>query len=279
MKNTFIERAQQAIDQSDSLLCVGLDTDINRLPHVIKNSDNPLFEFNKRIIDATLDYVSAYKLNLAFYEVYGTKGWDACIQTLKYIPQDKIKIADAKRGDIGNTAAMYADSVFDNLGADAITVNPYMGYDAAAPFLKRPEYGVFFLCLTSNKGAKEFQTFSDGTQTLFIKIAKAVKTWNTHNNCGLVVGATHPEDMGRVRDIAPNLPFLIPGIGAQGGNIEQAVQYGTDDQASLAFFNSSRSIIYASASDDFDQAARQSAQKSFEQLNTARKTKCGEKQI
>lgn len=273
MKEPFIERIKKSISQSDSLLCVGLDTDMERIPDILKKSVDPVFEFNKKIINATLEYVSAYKINLAFYEALGPKGLDTCKKTFNYIPTDKIKIADAKRGDIGNTAAQYARSLFDHLGADAVTVNPYLGYDAAAPFLNRPEYGVFFLCLTSNKGAKDFQYFSDGNQTLYEKIAKTIGDWNVQDNCGLVVGATHPQELKQIREIAPTLPFLIPGIGAQGGDLEQAVLHGTDKNAGLTFFNSSRSIIYASTSNNFEHAARESARKSRDQLNTARKNK------
>ncbi|MDZ7725186.1 MAG: orotidine-5'-phosphate decarboxylase [candidate division KSB1 bacterium] len=273
MKTAFNERVNSAIKQSNSLLCVGLDTDIARLPESIRREKDALFEFNKRMIDATIEYVAAYKLNLAFYEAQGYQGFKACEKTFRYIPEDKIKIADAKRGDIGNTAEQYVRSVFDNLDADAVTVNPYMGYDAAVPFIKRPEYGVFFLCLTSNKSSKDFQYFSNGKQTLYEKVAKTVGSWNTQNNCGLVVGATHPEELGKIRKIAPDLPFLIPGIGTQGGSPDKSVLQGTDANAGSALFNSSRSIIYASLSNDFEQAAREAAKNSRDQLNTARQNK------
>lgn len=266
----FRERVAGVIQQKNSLLCVGLDSDLEKLPRSFKSSAEPLLEFNKAIIDATADYASAFKVNLAFYEIYGAEGWRALQKTFAYLPDDVIKIADAKRGDIGNTTQMYARAVFEGLGADAVTVNPYMGYDSAAPFLMNEEKGVFFLCLTSNPGSADFQRFTDGRQCLYEKVAAHVAGWNDKGNCGLVVGATHPQELAAVRKLAPNLPLLIPGIGAQGGDLEAAVVAGVDAAGSLAFYNSSRAILYASAEDDFASAAAQIARETRDQLNSAR---------
>jgi orotidine-5'-phosphate decarboxylase len=267
---TFAAKVRQTIKQKNSLLCVGLDSVVEKMPEHIRLTKNPLFEFNKAIIDTTAEYAAAFKVNLAFYEAYGVAGWQALHETLKYLPDDVIKIADAKRGDIGNTARMYAKALFEELGADAVTVNPYMGFDAAEPFLQNEEKGVFFLCLTSNPGSQNFQRFSDGEQCLYERVAEHVKEWNRRGNCGLVVGATHPEELAGVREIAPALPFLIPGIGAQGGDLAAAVRNGTDSKASLALFNSSRAIIYASQGKDFAAAAAKSALRTRQQLNAAR---------
>ena len=266
----FRERVADVIQQKKSLLCVGLDTDLDKIPRSLKSSAEPLFEFNKAIIDATADYASAFKINLAFYEIYGAEGWQALRKTFAYLPDDVIKIADAKRGDIGNTAQMYARAVFEGLGADAVTVNPYMGHDSVLPFLMDEEKGVFFLCLTSNPGSVDFQRFSDGRQRLYEKVALKVVEWNDKGNCGLVVGATHPQELAAVRKLAPTLPLLIPGIGVQGGDLQAAVAAGVDASGSLAFFNSSRAIIYASAEKDFASAAAQIARETRDQLNSAR---------
>ena len=267
---TFAAKVRQIIEQKNSLLCVGLDSVVEKMPEHIRSTDYPLFDFNKAIIDATAEYAAAFKVNLAFYEAYGVAGWRALHETMHYLPDDVIKIADAKRGDIGNTAKMYARALFDELAADAVTVNPYMGYDAAEPFLQHDEKGVFFLCLTSNPGSQNFQHFSNGVQCLYERVAEHVNEWNRRGNCGLVVGATHPEELAGVRKIAPTLPFLIPGIGAQGGDLDAAVRNGTDDEASLALFNSSRAIIYASQGNDFAAAPAKSASKNRQQLNAAR---------
>jgi len=269
----FNRKLLEIIKQKNSLLCVGLDTVLERLPAQIRSADDPFFAFNKAIIDATIEYAAAYKLNTAFYEAYGTKGWQALQKTLRYIPVDTIKIADAKRGDIGNTARMYARAIFDQLNADAVTVNPYMGGDSVGPFLENPEKGVFLLCLTSNPGSRDFQYFSDGKQMLYERVAELIVQWNENQNCGLVAGATHPEELAGLRKIAPDIPFLIPGIGAQGGDLEKSVLHGTDVHGNNALFNSSRAILYASSGDDFAEAARRKAEETYKSLNAARELK------
>lgn len=267
---TFAQRVNDVIKKKNSLLCVGLDSVVEKMPSGVRQSSDPLFEFNKQIIDATAEFACAFKVNLAFYEACGLAGWRALVKTFQYLPDDAVKIADAKRGDIGNTARMYARALFEELGADAITVNPYMGFDSAEPFLQDEEKGVFFLCLTSNPGSQDFQRFADGKEKLYEKVAATVRSWNTKGNCGLVVGATHPEELAGIRRIAGDMPFLIPGIGAQGGNVKASVKNGVGADNAPALFNSSRAIIYASADDDFAQAAALAAEAAKNQMNDAR---------
>jgi len=236
-----------------SLLCVGLDVELNKIPTFIKNKKKSQFYFSQAIIEATIQYAAAYKINAAFFEAYGAAGWEAMTKIVAYLPDDIIKIADGKRGDIGNTSKMYAKAFFEEMNFDAMTVNPYPGYDGVAPFLENKEKGAFILCHTSNKGAEDFQKFSNGKNKLFEIVAKQVKKWNVQNNCGLVVGATYPEEMLHVRELVPDLPFLVPGLGAQGGDFELAVKYASSGQG--AIFNFSRSIIFASAEKDFAEAA------------------------
>jgi len=264
----FAERVNDLVEKKNSLLCVGLDTVVEKMPPSIQASADPLFNFNKKIIDATAEYAAAFKVNLAFYEAYGTQGWQALHKTFAYLPDDVIKIADAKRGDIGNTAKKYAEAVFGQLDADAVTINPYMGFDSAEPFLQDETKGAFFLCLTSNPGSMDFQHFSNGREKLYERVAARVKEWNSRGNCGLVVGATHPEELAGIRKIAGDMPLLIPGIGAQGGDLESSVKNAA---GGAALFNSSRGIIYASNSDDFALAAADKAQRTRQQLNKAGK--------
>lgn len=269
----FRDKVHEIIQKKKSLLCVGLDSDIEKMPEIVRVSKNPLFAFNKAIIDATIEYAAAFKVNLAFYEAYGELGWRALRETFHYLPDSVIRIADAKRGDIGNTAVMYARALYENLGADAVTINPYMGFDAAWPFLREESKGAFFLCLTSNPGAKDFQYFSNDTQCLYERVAETVKKWNVLGNCGLVVGATHPDELAAIRRIAPDMPFLLPGIGAQGGDLAAAIKNGSDARGSLVLLNSSRAIIYASRDDNFAAAAQNAAKKTWQQINDVRHEK------
>ena len=267
---TFKEKLDEVLNAKRSLLCVGLDAMMEKLPPSLAGKAEPLFQFNKTLIDATLPFAAAYKLNTAFYEAYGLFGWQALQKTCAYLPAEIIKIIDAKRGDIGNTAGMYRRALFDELGADAITVNPLMGTDSAMPFIQDPLKGVFFLCLTSNPGSADFQRFSDGRNTLYQKIALKVNEWNEKGNCGLVVGATHPRELEEIRELAPGLPLLIPGIGAQGGDLQNSVRYGLTSQGGGALFNSSRAIIFASSGEDFAEAAASAAKSTRDALNAAR---------
>ena len=267
----FLEKVINAERESNSLLCVGLDTDIKKLPESIKNCSDPIYEFNSRIIEKTKDIVSAYKLNIAFYESEGKSGWETIEKTLSIIPKNILTIADAKRGDIGNTSELYARAFFEKLSFDSITVNPYLGFDSVQPFLNFKDKGVFILALTSNKGSKDFQYLKVDGNPLYEKVVDKVIEWNTASNCAIVVGATHPEELKRLREKAPNLPFLIPGIGAQGGDLEATIKYGCDKNGELALINISRGIIYASTGDDFDTKAREAAIKFNTEINTYRK--------
>ncbi len=276
MSVPFQQTLQNIIVRKNSLLCVGLDTVLEKIPEFLRRESDPMLKFNREIIRATADFAAAYKVNTAFYEAYGSAGWRMLEKTFAALPGNVIKIADAKRGDIGNTSRMYSRALFDGLGADAITVNPLMGTDSIGPFLSNPEKGVFFLCLTSNPGSSDFQRFSDGKDRLYEKIVKQVNQWNVDQNCGLVVGATHPHELLGVRKLT-KVPFLIPGIGAQKGNVEKSVQNGTDQTGGNALFNSSRAIIYASGGADFAEAARREAKKTFEKINSFRKKQNGTK--
>ena len=252
---SFNERLNEVCIKRNSLVCIGLDVDLKKIPHFILDKEEPQFFFSKAIIDATLEYAAAYKINTAFFEAYGSKGWEAMAKIVNYLPGDVIKIADAKRGDIGNTSKMYARAFFKELNFDAITINPYLGGDAVAPFLENERKGVFILCHTTNKGAGDFQKFSNGEKALYELVAEKVRQWNGKNNCGLVVGATYPDEMKHVRNLAPELPFLVPGLGAQGGDFDLAIQYATDENGLGAIFNFSRGIIYRSDGEDFAEAA------------------------
>ena len=256
---TFNERIRTIQKRKRSLLCVGLDPDIAKIPPFLRRRPNAILEFNKRIISATSDLVCAYKLNLAFYEAHGKQGWAALEKTLELIPGSILKIGDGKRGDIGNTAEMYARALFDGLGFDAVTVNPYMGTDSVMPFLENPKKGAFILALTSNPGAKEFQNLKSGGRPLHEHVIAAARRWSGRENCGLVIGATRPAELKRLRPLAPQLPFLIPGIGAQGGDLRAAVRHGCTADGDLAIINVGRSILYASQGKDFDADARREA--------------------
>ncbi len=258
---TFREKLIAVQRQQHSLVCVGLDTDPQLLPTHLKNSAGGVLEFNRQIIEATRDLVCAYKPNLAFYEALGSRGWDILSETLAMVPSEIITIGDAKKGDIGNTAEQYAKALFDNLHLDALTINAYMGYDAVEPFIRDPDHGVFILALTSNPGSKDFQRLKVGKQPFYEKLVRSSVKWNTKNNIGIVVGATHPKELKTIRTLAPTMPILIPGIGKQGGDLRSSIQFGCDKNGDLAIINSSRAILYASAGRDFADAARREALK------------------
>ena len=266
----FLEKLTQAICQNDSLLCVGLDPDPDKLPASARATDHPVLYFNRQIIDATADLVCAYKPNFAFYGALGACGWTTLKATLDHIPPSIPVILDAKVGDIGSTAERYAAMFLDELGADALTVNPYMGQDAVAPFLQRREKGVFLLCLTSNKGADDFekQHLEDGP--LYQRVARKAREWNAAGNCGLVVGATQPEAILGIRALVPDMPLLIPGVGAQGGDLEAAVARGQDASGAGLLINASRAVLYASDGVDFGAAARQVAMELRQDINAHR---------
>ena len=264
----FTEKLTEAAHRNRSLVCVGLDPDPQLMPR-----NRGIFKFNRAIIDATADLVCAYKVNFAFYEALADEGFDALKRTIRYIPDDIPVIGDAKRGDIGNTARAYAKAIFDNLNCDATTVNPYLGFDAIEPFISYKDKGVFVLCRTSNAGALDFQSLrcewaEPGCCPLFELVARKANQWNRYGNIGLVVGATYPAELKLIRETYPNIPLLIPGVGAQGGDLALAVRYGVDARGEGVVINSSRQIIYASAEDDFAEAARQAASSLREQINS-----------
>jgi orotidine-5'-phosphate decarboxylase len=250
------------IRQKRSFLCIGLDTDILKIPDFLKNTDDPVFAFNKAIIDHTHDLCVAYKPNLAFYESLGAKGWGSLEKTIRYIREtcpEQFIIADAKRGDIGNTSDLYARAFFEKLGVDAVTVAPYMGEDSVKPFLGYPGKWVILLALTSNKGADDFQFFGgDKGEPLFEKVLKTSCHWGTTENTMYVIGATKAQSLEEIRKIIPDHFLLVPGVGAQGGSLEEVARYGMNDQCGL-LVNSSRAIIYASDGEDFALRARDEA--------------------
>jgi orotidine-5'-phosphate decarboxylase len=267
---TFTQKLREIQTKQNSLLCIGLDVDLEKIPEHLKSLVNPVLEFNRRIIEATHDLVCAYKPNLAFYEAIGEHGLTTLRETLKLIPKSVLTIGDGKRGDIGNTAERYAKTLFDDFGFDSVTVNPYMGFDSVEPFLKNPEKGVFLLALTSNPGSKDFQRLKINGKPLYEKVVRTAKKWNTNQNIGFVVGATHPRELKAIRKIVPEMPLLIPGIGKQGGDLTSAVKDGCTKNGLGAVINASRSIIYASSGKDFAEAARAEAMKLRDEINLIR---------
>lgn len=254
---------QQLIDQikrKESFLCVGLDSDINKIPKHLLSEEDPLFEFNKQIIDATYKYAVAYKPNIAFYESLGSKGWESLEKTMEYMPKDVFSIADAKRGDIGNTSSMYARAFFENINFDSVTVAPYMGSDSVKPFLEFDEKWVILLAATSNTGALDFQqmTINNSDEKLFESVINKSTEWGTDKNLMYVVGATRPELLEDIRKIIPNHFLLIPGVGAQGGSFSEVCKYGMTNECGL-LVNSSRGIIYSDTSKYFAKAAGKAA--------------------
>ncbi|HLP63777.1 orotidine-5'-phosphate decarboxylase [Flavobacterium sp.] len=264
---------QQLIEQirfKKSFLCVGLDVDLTKIPTHLLNTEDPIFEFNKAIIDATHDLCVSYKPNTAFYEAYGIKGWQSLQKTIEYINQNYpaiFTIADAKRGDIGNTSTMYAKAFLEDLNFDSVTVAPYMGKDSVEPFLAFENKHTILLALTSNEGAFDFQTRKvDGTE-LYKTVIETSKTWKNAENLMYVVGATKAEYFTEIRKIIPNSFLLVPGVGAQGGSLHEVCQYGMNENVGL-LINSSRGIIYASNGTDFAQKAREEALKMQQEMES-----------
>lgn len=268
----FQKKLALAIKKNNSLLCLGLDPEIEKLPkHLLKKSD-PIFEFNKAIIDKTSDLVCVYKPNIAFYEAYGDKGLKSLKKTILYMKEKHPEIPillDAKRGDIGNTAKMYAKAIFEYWGADATTIYPYLGLDAVLPFLEYENQCTILLIKTSNPGSNTFQNLDVNGEPFYLKVAKEIKKWK-FENIGVFVGATYPEEMQKVRNLFPNSPILTAGLGAQGGQAEKIVQAGADKNGGNLMCNSSREIIYASSDKDFAAKARQKAIEVRDNLNQYR---------
>jgi len=249
------------IQKKSSFLCVGLDTDLAKIPAYLLKEEDPIFEFNKQIIDRTADFAVAYKPNIAFYEALGPKGWESLQKTLEYIPKEIFTIADAKRGDIGNTSKLYAKAFFEQMDFDSITVAPYMGKDSVGPFLEFDGKWVILLALTSNEGSKDFQVLNtEDNKPLFQQVLEKSQKWGTDDNLMYVVGATRGEKIAEVRKYAPDHFFLVPGVGAQGGSLEEVAKYGMNKSCGL-LVNSSRGIIYASNEADFAEKAREEASK------------------
>ncbi len=261
------EEIHAQIISKKSFLCVGLDTDIEKIPSFLKERyDNPILAFNKRIIDATKSYCVAYKINTAFYESMGSKGWDTMQETVSYIPDEIFTIADAKRGDIGNTCNMYAKAFFENMNFDAVTISPYMGKDSVTPFLAYKDKWVIILALTSNESSRDFQLIDNTDGKLYEQVLEKASKWGNENNIMFVVGATKAEAFKGIRDIAPNNFLLVPGVGAQGGSLKEVAENGINEKCGL-LINSSRGIIYAGDGEDFDQKAGMAAKTLQEEMS------------
>ncbi|MFL5728422.1 MAG: orotidine-5'-phosphate decarboxylase [Cytophagaceae bacterium] len=262
------ENIFQQIILKKSYLCVGLDTDLKKIPAQLLKSKDPVFEFNKQIIDATHQYAVAYKPNTAFYEALGSRGWDSLAKTLEYIPKELFTIADAKRGDIGNTSGLYARAFFETMKFDSITVAPYMGEDSVKPFLEFKDKTVIILALTSNEGSKDFQMLKQANhEELYMEVIRLSKTWGDASQIMYVVGATKAQMLEQIRSMAPDNFLLVPGVGAQGGSLEEVSKYGMNKKCGL-LVNSSRGIIYASSGKDFAAAAAREAKLLQEEMAT-----------
>lgn len=247
--------AQNKIESKFALglhICVGLDPDIDKMPVHLLKSKNPIFEFNKQLIDNTYKHAAAYKLNLAFFEKYGKGGWETLLETIEYVPKDILVIGDAKRGDIANSSKMYVESLYDHLKFDSVTLNPYMGYDSLEPFLKLPDKINFILALTSNPGAIDFEKLLVAENTyLFQRVIDKVKSWNKLKNCGIVFGATNKDELDSNQNSFDDLYVLLPGIGVQGGSLEGVVNSFRNNNSNRFLINVSRGIIYADSSKSF----------------------------
>ena len=271
IKKSFLEQLKTAWKKTNSLLCVGLDPDFRKLPDSVFLSENPIFEFNRKIIDQTAQYCCCFKPQIAYYSAYSAE--DQLEQTIAYIksnyPYHPV-ILDAKRGDIGATAGMYAREAFSRYGADAVTVNPYMGGDTLQPFLDYEDKGVVVLCRTSNEGSAEFQTLQCGERSLAHQVAHQALGWNKNDNIVLVTGATYPEEIGQIRAIVGDIPLLVPGVGAQGGELRAVLENGLLEDKTGLLINSSRGIIYASGDSNFADAAGEAAHVLNAEINAIR---------
>ncbi len=277
--SAFLDRLDRAVAQHDSLLCVGLDPEIEKLPaHLLSLPPaEAVVAFNREIIAATAEQVACYKPNLAFYEALGPAGMDALLRTVELIPPGVLLLGDAKRGDVDNTMRMYARALFDVYGFHAVTVSPYLGSDALEPFLSREDRGVFILCRTSNPGAAEIVNLevapagaASASRPLYLAVAERVQAWNHRKNAGLVVGATVPRELGMVREACPELPILLPGVGAQQGDLEASVRAGMDARRQGLLVVAARQVLYASSGGDFAAAAGRAAAALRERINRVR---------
>jgi len=268
----FKEKLSNIVHENDSLVCVGLDIDKEKMPQFLfGTSKDPFFDFNKSIIDETKDLVCAYKLNMAFYEVLGVEGFKILEKTVKHIPRNIVVILDGKRNDIGNTAQKYAKSLFETYKADAVTVNPYLGIDGVKPFLEYKDKCSFILCRTSNPSAVDFQDLKTQGKPLYQIVAEKIKEWDKIGCCGAVVGATYPDELKVIRNIiGDDIPLLIPGIGKQGGDVEKTVKYGTNSKHEMALINSSREIIFAGSEEGFAEKSREKTESLRKEINKYR---------
>jgi orotidine-5'-phosphate decarboxylase len=268
----FLEKLRHAWSSSQSLLCVGLDPDPNKFPEHVKSASEPFFEFAKQIIDATAEAACCFKPQIAYYAAHGAE--PELAKTISYIRKNhptKPVILDSKRGDIGSTAEMYAAEAFDRYNADAVTVNPYLGTDSLEPFFRRKDRGTIVLCRTSNSGAVDLQNLMVDGKPLYQRVAeRASQSWNVNKNLLLVLGATYPKEIAEVRAIAPEIPFLVPGVGAQGGDVKAVVESGKTKDGFGLVINSSRAILYASSGEDFAEAARKVAFATRDEINRFR---------
>ena len=260
----FYNKLAAAIAQHESYLCIGLDPVLERLPPSVQAEKTPILTFLLKIIESTHAAVAAYKPNFAYFEALGPHGMDLLLQVIEAIPPEIVVIGDAKRGDIGHSAKMYAKALFETYRCDAVTVNPYLGHDGLLPFFEYSDKGTFVLCLTSNAGASDFQI----PESLCLRVAEKVKKWNVGGNCGMVVGATQSEWIGAIRQISGPMPYLIPGIGAQGGDLAKTVQQATDGTSFPYLISASRSVLYASGGANFAEEARRVAQDLRAQINS-----------
>lgn len=270
---SFLDKLREAARRNNSWLCIGLDSEPAKLPAFLRERHGPhaVLEFNRAIIEATSDLVCAYKPNLAFYEMLGPRGLEILYKTRELIPPEIPVIGDAKRGDIENTARAYAKALFEYYRFDAVTVNPLMGFDSVAPFLEYSDKGAFLLVRTSNPGARDFQELNCAGKPLYQRLAEKAREWNTRKNVGVVVGATAPHELAIARQIiGDEMPILVPGVGAQAGDLEEAVKSSVNSRGELAIITVSRSVIFASQGEDFAQAARKAAQALREAINRAR---------
>ncbi len=265
-----IQKLKDIQAKNNSIISLGIDLDAKKMPADYVGTNKKMFDYVHRVIDATSDKVCAYKPNIAFFERFGADGISLLKQITQRIPEDIPIIIDGKRGDIGNTSSHYAAAMFEGLNADWVTINPYMGYDSIRPFIEYKDKGVFILCLTSNSGSKDFQHLICDGHPLYRHVAEKVKYWDKDSNCGLVVGATQPEEIKEIREIAGDMPLLIPGVGAQGGDLETAAIYGTANFTKPAIINVSRSVMYASQDLDFAQKAREELTKLNDAINAVR---------
>jgi orotidine-5'-phosphate decarboxylase len=267
----FLNKLLTAARRNDSWLCIGLDSELSKLPPFLRDDAHAVLEFNRAIIEATSDLVCAYKPNLAFYEMLGPVGLEILSKTCEFIPPEIPVIADAKRGDIENTARAYAKALFEYYRFDAATVNPLLGFDSVAPFLEYPEKCAFLLVRTSNPGARDFQELTCAGKPLYQHLAEKARQWNTRQNVGVVVGATAPQELSLVRGIVGDeMPMLVPGVGAQAGDVEKAVKSSVNAHSELAIITASRSVLFASQERDFAQAARKAAMTLRDEINRYR---------